>query len=182
MRTLAKQLVIIGFVTWHAFAIAVYSTPREAQDPVGKWMRENLVPRVMPYVLITSQWQLWNLFSPDPLRRVTFYKVDVWDGVEWHEVTTYQPGSFSIWRHATQFKMLGNLLDENAQNRSPLAGRFLHLFCKEKDIPADTRIRLQYVHYTIPYHTERHSRAWWDAWNPEFGVYTGFETACPPQS
>jgi len=182
MWTLTKKILIIGFVLWHAFAVAIYSTPREAEDPFALWARLDLIPIVSPYMLMTSQWQLWNLFSPDPLRRVTFYKVDTWDGSQWNELVTYKPGSFSSWRHSTQFKLFSNMLNEFEKNRAPLAGRFLHLLCAEKGIAPETKIRLQYVYYVIPYHTKRESRAWWNAWEPTFSTYTGFETTCPAQS
>lgn len=181
MWTLTKKILIIGFVLWHAFAVAVYSTPREAQDPIGLWSRLDLIPIVTPYMLSTSQWQLWNLFSPDPLRRVTFYRVETQHEGVWKELVTYKPGSFSIWRHATQFKLYSNMLNEFEQNRAPLAGRFMHLLCAEKGVAAGTPIRLQYIYYVIPFHTQRETYAWWNAWQPQFANYTGFETICPTE-
>ncbi len=174
-----QKLAIALFVIWHAFAVAVYPIPRDARDPIAMWVKLDLLPIVTPYMLITSQWQLWNLFSPDPLRRVTFYKIEAQSGDTWHEIETIQPGSFSTWRHAVQFKLMSNMLDEFSQNRAPLAGRYLHLKCEEYGLAEGTSVRLTYMYYVIPYHERRESRAWWDAWKPEMNEHIGFTTECP---
>lgn len=176
---LIGQTAVILFVLWHSYAVAVYTVPRDARDPLSRWIIAELIPDVTPYMLQTSQWQLWNLFSPDPLRRVTFYHVQRREGTAWTEVDTIDPERYSVWRHATRFKMMGNLLDENAENREPLAHRFLHLTCDEHGLAPGTDVRLVYEFYVIPYHTVRQSRAWWDAWKPGPLRYVGFATACP---
>jgi hypothetical protein len=97
----------------------------------------------------------------------------------WMDVENINADSYSAWRHSTQFKMLGNLLDEFQDNRKQLADRFLHLKCKEFDIPPGTPMRLEYEYYIIPRHEVRHTRAWWNAWRPNPQRYIGFETFCP---
>ena len=72
-----SRLAVVGFVLWHAFAVLVYSVPRVAADPISTWTRRRLVPVVGPYMFLTSQWQLWNLFAPDPTRLVTIDRIDV---------------------------------------------------------------------------------------------------------
>lgn len=176
---LSGKTAIILFVLWHTYAVAVYTVPRDAKDRYAQWIIAELIPDVTPYMLQTSQWQLWNLFSPDPLRRVTFYRVQTLDDETWTDVERIEPGHYSVWRHSTRFKMMGNMFDENAQNRGPLARRFLHLACREHGIAPGTNVRLLYEYYVIPYHTARQSRAWWDAWLPTPQQYVGFETLCP---
>lgn len=178
IRILGKCF-IGAFVFWHAFAIAVYATPREAKDPLAAFVKRDMIPLVTPYVQWTSQWQLWNLFSPDPLRRVTFYHVQAEENSMWRDIRTIQPGTYSMWRHATQFKMLSNILGEFESNREAVAGRFMHLICKEDGITSGTPIRLVYEYYVIPYHTKRESIVWWNAWKPQPERYTGFQTTCP---
>jgi hypothetical protein len=173
------KICLMLFVTWNMFAVGIYAVPREAEDKIAVAWKQVLLPIVSPYVLFTSQWQLWNIFAPDPLRRVTFYRIETQQDGMWKEVTTIKPGSFSIWRHATQFKMLGNILDENSQDRAPIAGRFLHLFCGQEHIASTTPIRLVYVYYIIPYHSQRMPPSWWDTWLPDISSYVGFNTTCP---
>lgn len=176
---LFTQIVIITFFTWHAAAVAIYTVPRDAKDQFAVFTRTYLLPRVTPYMQMTSQWQLWNIFSPDPLRRVTFYRVETMSPeAEWRELFTVQPGYYSIWRHATQFKLMSNMLDEYGKNRAPLAINYLRLKCDEFGIPAGTRIRLRYVVYVVPYHEKRESAEWWNNWKPEAEFRPGFQTIC----
>lgn len=179
MLSTLKKIGLIVFVIWHMFAVSVYSIPRDAKDMYATWSRQVLLPKVTPYMLITSQWQLWNLFSPDPLRRVTFYRIETETNGDWYELTTIQPGTFSAWRHATWFKLLGNIWNEFDEPKSPLAGRMLHLLCKEHNVQEHTPIRLVYEYYVIPQHQKRESATWWNAWKPQTSSYIGFTTECP---
>src|SRR5690606_33758833 len=111
-------------------------------------------------------WQLWNLFAPDPPRLVTSYRADVMAEGAWRELTTIQPGSFSVWRHTPRFQLMRNLLRDGAPSSEPVAERLLHLLCEERALEPGTRIRLTNEHYLIPVHAQRAPAAWWDAWRP----------------
>lgn len=180
-KTAGRSLLIIFFL-WHAFSVVVYTIPREAKDRYATLSHRLFLPVVERYMLITSQWQLWNLFSPDPLRRVTFYRIETAEGKDWRKLFTIEPGTYPPWEHATKFKMLMNTLDEFSNNRAPLAHRFLHLLCEEQSVAPETPIRLVYEFYTIPYHTQLMSRAWWESWKPDIDSYVGFTTRCPQTS
>jgi hypothetical protein len=119
------------------------------------------------------------LFSPDPLRRVTTYHVQVKQDAAWNEIRTIEPGTVSLWRHATVFKLLSNIAGEFESNRGPVVGRFLHVICEEDGIASSTPIRLEYEFYIIPYHFRRASIQWWNEWRPRPEKYAGFETTCP---
>jgi hypothetical protein len=179
--TIIGKCFLVAFVLWHMFAVAIYSTPRDAKDDAAQWIMADLIPIVRPYMMLTSQWQLWNLFAPDPLRRVTSYRFEVKHNNRWRELTTIHTGTYSIWRHSANFKLLGNIIGEFEKNRSPVAGRFMHLLCKEYALPATTQIRLKYVYYIIPKNESPASRAWWDAWEPRPASYVGYTTSCPEQ-
>ncbi|MSR35828.1 MAG: hypothetical protein EXR95_04165 [Gemmatimonadetes bacterium] len=157
----------MAFVLWHAFAVLVYSVPRPATDPLSGWVRRHLLPVVAPYMFVTSQWQLWNLFAPDPPRLVTTYRTDVQSDGGWRELETVGPGTFSIWRHTARFQLMRNLLKDGAPTFEPAEERYLELVCAEHGLEAGTPIRLTYEHYLIPAHARRASRAWWNEWRPE---------------
>ncbi len=179
MWSTARKIGLILFVTWHMFSVGVYAVPRISQDKISVAWRMHLLPIVTPYMLMTSQWQLWNIFAPDPLRRVTFYRIETKNDDSWNELITYKPGTLSLWRHATYFKMFSNMLDEESDTLAPIAGRFLHLLCKEHAVASGTPVRLKYIYYIIPYHKKRQSISWWNAWYPEIHSYLGFSTTCP---
>lgn len=173
------KLLLIGFVLWHMFSVAIYTVPRVAVDPVAKWIMAKPLPIVTPYMLMTSQWQLWNIFAPDPLRLVTYYRVEVKNAGTWYELQLLQNGTFSIWRHATRFKLYSNLLNQDDTGHRELKGRFLQLICEEEKVSPGTPIRLVYQNYVIPYHEKRESTSWWNAWQPEPYDKIGFISTCP---
>jgi hypothetical protein len=164
------------------FAVTVFSTPREAKDPVAQYSLTTLLPMVIPYMQTTSQWQLWNLFAPDPLRRVTHYYVEYQENDQWKNIASIKRGSFSFWRHAIQFKMLGNIFRRSEGFKSPLHARFLHLVCKDHQLVIGTPIRIQFDDYILPKLHQPQSIQWWKEWTPEHSITTGFSTTCPAQS
>lgn len=161
------------------FAVAVYSTPRDSKSDIAKLAKAKLIPLVTPYMYTTSQWQLWDIFSPDPMRRVTSYRIDVRESEDWRELVTFAPDGYSFFRHAIRIKMTGNLLNEFDDNRAPFAGRFMHLLCSEYNLSSGTPIRLVYEVYVLPYLTEPQTAAWWATWQPDITERIGFTSTCP---
>ncbi len=158
-------------------AVGIYALPGDARDGLSLWIKQHGSGTVSPYILATSQWQQWNLFSPDPLRRVSEYVLEVQQGPEWIPLTILKPGSFPWWRHAAQFKMLGSLLEWDAQ-RDEVIDRFLQLTCREHTLAPGTSIRLAYRFYVIPAHERMASVSWWWNWQPKVTVAPGLMTVC----
>ena len=177
LRSLSR-LVLVLFLLWHMFAVAVYSVPRAANDDVAVFTKRVLIPAVSPYMFFTSQWQLWNIFSPDPLRRVTAYHIEQEQTGVWKALETIEPDAFSPFRHAPRMKMMGNLISEFDNNRAPFAGRLMQLACATYGVPSGTRVRLVYRVYVLPYLTRPQTAAWWSAWKPDIEEHTGFVTSC----
>lgn len=175
------KLLIVAFCLWHMGAIGIYALPGDAKDGVTRWLKQNMSRIVSPYILTTSQWQQWNLFSPDPLRRVSEYTIEMQTGNEWEHLTTLKPGSFPWWRHAAQFKMLGSLLEWDAK-RDEVIDRFLQLACQEHSLRQRTPIRLVYSFYVIPAHERMASVSWWWNWEPEITRSPGLTTTCTTAS
>lgn len=176
-RVLGKTALVV-FILWHMFAIGVYSIPRSANDPLSTWMLATFVRPVAPYLFWTSQWQQWNMFSPDPLRRVTFYTIDIQKNGRWETIERIAPDSLSLWRRATMMKMMGNLFDQDTNGREPFGGKLLELMCTKYEVPPNTPIRMQYEWYVIPAHPTLQPSAWWLQWNPLVQHETAFESRC----
>lgn len=179
IHSLSKVFVVL-FCLWHMAAVGIYALPGDARDSLSLWTKQNLSQNISPYILATSQWQQWNLFSPDPLRRVSEYMLEIQQGTEWIHLTTLKPGSFPWWRHAAQFKMLGSLLEWDAK-RDEVVDRFLQLVCQEHSLQSGTPIRLVYRFYVIPAHERMASVSWWWHWEPEVTVAPGLTTICKDQ-
>lgn len=189
MREAARlfgKVTIILFCLWHMTAVAVYAIPGESQSSIKKFLNEYVNPTVVPYLLITSQWQQWNLFSPDPLRRVMTYEIEIGNGEPdgWILTDNIEPGAFPWWRHAAQFKMLGTLLDGNTESdtQHSLAERYLQLRCQMYGLPDESPIRLTYRYYIIPVQEDSMSVDEWWHYEPEMFGYTGHETRCTSDS
>lgn len=168
---------IIIFCLWHMAAVGVYAIPTDATGAIPGWLRANVQPHVYPYILMTSQWQQWNLFSPDPLRRVMVYAVEADRGGTWEPVVTLGPGAFSTWRHAAELKYLGRLL-EGGENQLPLVERFLHVQCREYRLRPGTHLRLVYHWYVIPWLENPLSVSAWQNVVPNWSSSIGSEILC----
>lgn len=169
-----RKLLIIAFCIWHSAAVALFSIPTEAVDPVSTPLKEYAKPIVRPYMLATSQWQLWNLFSPDPLRRVTFHGIEIQDGEKWRMVANMAPNALPWWRDSDELKLLRNLEDtvnEGAQFRE----RYLQMFCEEHRLPSGLPIRLATIQTVIDLPPDS-SIAFWKTqllhWSPIFPTVT----------
>ncbi|OGJ58909.1 hypothetical protein A2635_01790 [Candidatus Peribacteria bacterium RIFCSPHIGHO2_01_FULL_51_9] len=171
-----SQSVIILFCLWHMAAIFVYSIPNETKM---KQMLRSAEFFSRPYILLTSQWQLWNLFSPDPLRRVSEYQIEIFEQNRWNSLTTLRPGSFPWWKHAAQFKLIDRIL-ESEQNLIPLQERYLSHLCRTYNIPPQTLIRFTYTYYVIPNTRDILDTAWWKSWSPSWESIGGITIVCPP--
>lgn len=182
--TLSKSTVgkcfIVAFCLWHMCAVLIYTVPRIAEDPFATLAKERLIPRITPYLLVTSQWQLWDLFSPDPMRRITVYDIQAKQNGIWTTVEHIAPGSYPWWEHAARFKLLLNTLDE-FNVRKEVRLKFLQLQCRDHALVADTPIRLQMTYYVIPI-PQRGERTWWKKPLPSMKTYTAIDTLCPPRS
>jgi hypothetical protein len=130
-------------------------------------------------MFVTSQWQLWNLFAPDPPRLVTTYRVEAAEGVGWRELATVEPGTFPLWRRSTRFQLMRSLLRDGVAASEPAVERWLELTCAEHGVARGTPVRLTYLHYLIPAHDEPRPRAWWAGWRPDVIEHPATVTRCP---
>ncbi len=176
MKLKIAQAGIILFCLWHMSAVLVYAIPRETTDPISGFTREKVLPIVSPYILATSQWQLWNMFSPDPLRRITEYRIDVKQDDTWNTITTFGPGSFPWWQHSNYIKLFNNVFDGTDET---LKKRVLALtVCDRFHLPLDAIIRLSYTYAIIPLVTSPFDMTVWKSWQPEWMTDTGPITTC----
>ena len=98
-----KRTAIVAFCLWHMFAVGAYLLPRD-NGLYGK-----LVKISSPYILLLSQWQKWDIFSPDPLRRVSEYRIERNAGDRWELAKRFDFESLSILHRAKELKVLGRL-------------------------------------------------------------------------
>lgn len=169
------KVCIALFCIWHMSAIFIYSLFNVDEVPVLAWA-ESKRPYIRPYILITSQWQRWNLFSPDPLRRVIELDIEILYNNEWQRLMTIDEDAVSWWQRAPELKTIRRMEDDNMQ---PLQERYLHDICKRKSLAEGTVIRMTKQWFIIPKHEKTLSAEWWNAWEPEWHSAHLAQTACP---
>ncbi len=179
LRLFAKTGLAL-FCIWHMAAVGLYALPTDARDRVTRWTMQHVRGHVVPYMLMTSQWQQWNLFAPNPLRRIVFYRIDTSnDEADWTTVTTINATTFGHWRRAVRFKLLSQVLEEQT-NRPELATRAAQILCQEFDLQPDARIRIWHEIAIVPSLYPSPSKAWWNTWIPRFESSLAIETPCTP--
>lgn len=172
-RALCK-IVIAVFCMWHMAAVGIYSLYTVEGYPVLEWL-ESKRDTIKPYVLITSQWQRWNLFSPDPLRRVIEMRIEQLVESQWEEAWAMHPKNVSYWQRAPELKILRRM---EGEDNTALQDVYVKRICKQKGIPVGTSVRLTKRWYVIPKHDKTHSTAWWNAWKPVWNETVLIETLC----
>ena len=105
------QLLIIAFCLWHLAAITLYVLPKNL-GPI--WLQtsiRSLSDITSPYVQITSQWQKWDIFSPNPMRNVHTFIVEVQEKTRWKHYKSLTPYSFPWYERGRELKILGRLTE-----------------------------------------------------------------------
>ncbi len=135
---------VIVFCLFHGFAIAVFLLPSNTWTETPK----NLV---RPYMLLTSQWQQWDIFSPDPLRLVSFYRLETIEESGQPTTLLQMDRAHLAWyESAKELKILGRLEDKwhslvptyitSLCDRMPqAAGKTVQLVARSAMLPKDNR-------------------------------------------
>lgn len=169
------KVCIALFVVWHVTAVGIYSLYHVDDQPVLHWL-DSKRTYFRPYILATSQWQRWNLFSPDPLRRVIEMTIKQWNGHDWETIGVLNQHTVSFWQRAPELKIMRRMEEENMQK---LQERYVQDFCIRKGITPNTPLQLSKQWFVIPRHDVPESKDWWNNWQPEWNDVVLLETTCP---
>ena len=138
LRRLIKVAIAL-FVVFHISSTFMYSLYHVEGVPVLEWLY-NKRTHIRPYILATSQWQRWNLFSPDPLRRVIEMDFDQKIDGRWVSVFTLNQHNVTWWQRAPELKIMRRMEDEKML---PLQERYMFDFCRRHRIPEGTQMRIR---------------------------------------
>lgn len=174
------RVFVALFVVWHMAAVTYYALPGQGTNWIPRPVHEAIQANIQPYLFTLSQWQIWNLFAPDPLRRVSEYHVDAYDVASgtWQRLDTIKPGRFPVWRHTGRFKVYADLLEGDAQLH-PIVESFLHGYCQRNALQQNTLVRLQVAVYVLPKDGKHHTIEWWKSYVPDYSVLKEHSTRCP---
>ncbi len=175
MRIRLLHWGIIVFCVWHMFSVLIFIIPDEVRTKPIRWTIDASMPYVRPYMYVTSQWQKWNIFSPDPIRRVSAYELQIEQNGVWQRHALFR-GQSMQWQFRTkELKILRQL--EDSKQIVPL---YLADYCRTGKAPANARLKLKAISYVIPTKKELEEQGGWPSmkrnyWTTDLGEYT-----CPP--
>ncbi len=142
-----------------------------------QWITGTLRQLTRPYIMITSQWQQWNMFAPDPLRRVSGLEFEVQRAGEWQPYLLLNADTIQWWRRAHFLKIARRMTEED--RNEPLSARLTQLTCTNFQLPPGTPVRVKENYYVIPYDKIIMSTEWWNTWAPEQFDRVLATTNCP---
>lgn len=102
----ALAILIVGCCLWHMFAIAAYLLPANSEG-----ITQSIRQLSVPYILSLSQWQKWDIFSPNPLRRNSVYRIERNAGDRWETAMIIDFSHLAWHERAKELKVLGRLQD-----------------------------------------------------------------------
>lgn len=173
----AGKIAIVLFCVIHMAAVGAYAAPDYIPEPL-KTARQKIVDVTSPYIFTTSQWQKWNLFSPDPLRRVVTFHIDRETKEGWEEIDVIGPDTVAWWHKATELKTIRRMEEsEGGANLNALRERYILAYCK--DFADGTKLRLRRLYYVIPHFETLPTIAQWHAFQPEWTQDFDVQVTCP---
>jgi hypothetical protein len=134
--TRTKHRLIIAFCLFHMAAVGAYLMPS------GMFAIVDIVyVTTRPYVLLTSQWQKWDIFSPNPIRRVSTYRIERDAGDRWETARVFSFDSLPLWHRAKELKVLSRLEAKDG-NWNMLVEPYLRSLCGSIEKSEGMRLRL----------------------------------------
>jgi hypothetical protein len=173
-RTFCHWIVIL-FCLWHMTAIAVYCIPDESKNYYARAIADTGVRLAEPYLLLTSQWQKWNIFAPDPIRGVYTYRVEELHGDTWTPVLTIDPKHLPWWKRAKTLKLMNNIQDNADAGGAMLLG----YLCRRGVVRHGVPVRLQSDWYLLPTNNELRAIGGWSFFQPSMQAWTIYAMTCP---
>lgn len=165
---------LIAFFVYHSYAVFVYSIPREERRWLPRAVLNFSVPYLTPYLFATSQWQMWNLFAPDPLRRVTHGTiVGQTESGEWRVLVTTTSEELPWWRTAKEFKVLRRVMEEDR-----LLQHFILAQCRLAGKPLRA-VRMEIATMVVAPRSEVLAQGGWRTFQPQWNRRTVGPLPCP---
>lgn len=164
---------MILFCLWHMTAIGLYTLPASSGFSFVQRLQAKQT-YTQPYLFLLSQWQNWDIFSPDPLRRVTDLKIEKMKNGAWIPVRIFDSKQPTGFRRAPEMKYLSAIESTVTQLQEP----FIQDVCRVDRIKRGTPMRLSTRVFVVPKPNDLGSIAKWRAWQPEWSGWSEYKTVC----
>ncbi len=175
-RILGKTTIVL-FCLWHAGALFIHTLPPAAAGMIPDALRSHVSPIVNPYMMANGQWQNWDLFSPDPMRRISRYRVVALQENIWTTLRILEPATARFWRSSGEFSYPLQLEDGGA---TELFSRYLRALCTPLGLTEGTPVALMVDYAILPESPPEND---WAAWRKDttddWDQWTAAVTPCP---
>lgn len=176
-RFVPLRVVVAALCAWHMWAVLLFALPGGKSQTIDD-AKGAFDPLMRPYILSLSQWQQWNLFSPDPLRRITTYRIDRIDAPP-GTLAHIGPSTFPRHTHSTWFKYFTSLIDDDSDRLRAVQERYLAWTCARLGVEPGTRVALTLERRVLPKHRTVQSVSWWRSADFPVTYATVADIACP---
>lgn len=160
------KTVLVLFLLWHMAVIGIWCLPE--RDPNRVWiktMREKLSPYIRPYLLVTSQWQNWGVFSQNSLSRIVQHRIDVWKDGRWVPRRDLSFAAIPWFRNEAETSLMRGIEGDDAW---PVRERYLQQQCIELRLASGTYLHFAYPYYDMPMPERAKPFSYWHAWKPQW--------------
>jgi hypothetical protein len=159
-------------------AIAIWSIPDNGMNCPLLRSLKNRQHYFSAYILGTYQWQHWNIFSPDPLRRVTEVHIEKMENGSWVALRLLDRSHLGFFQAAPELKYLINIVDTIPE----LEDAYMQDICRTDRLSAGTTLRMRKRVFVIPKPDELGSIARWRQWSPEWSPFSERILSCTSPS
>ncbi len=166
-QPLAK-FAIASFCLYHMAAIGLWCIPD--RDP-RQWLQDLRLgsePYTRAYLLSTSQWQNWGLFSQGSLERVMTSRIDVWKDGKWTPKKDLSFAALPWWQNEAETSMLRSF---DGNDRWPVRERYLQRKCIQLRMASGTYLHFANPYYDPPMPERTANYQWWSQWEPDWTVW-----------
>jgi hypothetical protein len=137
-------------------------------------------PWIDPYIYITSQWQIWSLFSPEPFRGVTGHVIEAFGSTGWVPVYDVD-AQVRWWREADELRIQRQLYGTD-RGKPELQRRYLRSYCTALGIQPGIPLRFVFLTHYFPPENPRFPEDWWHSLGYGWTRTPGERIVCPRSS
>ncbi len=160
-------------------AVGIFSIQRVNRSGILPWLR---IPDryLSPYILMTSQFQSWDMFSPDPTRRLKEIRIETMQNGTWSLSRLVDGKHLGSFKRAPELKYLDMI--QAYPSLKPLEEPYIQDVCRSDHLKPGTPIRMRIRRAVLPMPEDRNSIDAWRQWRPEWSEWIDHTTSCTPIS
>ena len=168
-------IAIVLFCLWHMAAILINARPTNVEQLNILTLLARQEPYVRPYILLTSQWQHWNIFAQSTSLAMTETHIEKLSDGEWSTVRIIDRTHPGLFRHSPENVSINHLMNDGVE---ALKEPYLQDVCRTEHLQTGTQVRIRKRFAFFPSHAGQQSIGWWRAWQPAWSEMIVANSSC----